>query len=543
MPSDLQAVWLVRSRATSARLRFWMLLAGLDSRPRTLNDRLYLVYALAFFALWGFSLLTLVAGFAAGILALIPAAPAQSAAALALIGLLAWWLAAAWGAARRSPLLLSDADAQLLCQTPVRRPAVALTWLLTDWPEAAIPVVAVALVLGYAQVEVALGPDIGLEHLPRYLAAGLRSLSTALPLHIGLMSLAWALGAYRLEGDRERRGLRLVPLAVAGLLIVALAQAGGGQPLAGLVSPAWWAITGPLSLPLRAGLGDAPWSAGFGVALAVAVVSVLVLALASRRMSLSRAAQETRGLEALRNALLLGTDEMAAELSQRRRLGTTRRPSRLPARPGAGALAWKRAVQMSRDLTLGSATTWLMLAGSAALVALAPDPGTQAWSALVWVYFVSQVSARPLRNDLARWWLVRQVPRSAGRVLMGGLALPVVLTVIASLGAPAFAALAERGAWLPLLLMLPGVSAAVALAAALDILRRCRASDLMAGIVPGTSSLTLLLGLAAVAPPVLAYLQLSGASPVLAALAAGAAALAIAALMGRAAALYLDRVG
>ena len=146
MPSDLQAVWLVRSRATSARLRFWMLLAGLDSRPRTLNDRLYLVYALAFFALWGFSLLTLVAGFAAGILALIPAAPAQSAAALALIGLLAWWLAAAWGAARRSPLLLSDADAQLLCQTPVRRPAVALTGLLTDWPEAAIPVVAVALV-------------------------------------------------------------------------------------------------------------------------------------------------------------------------------------------------------------------------------------------------------------------------------------------------------------------------------------------------------------------------------------------------------------
>ena len=125
-------------------------------------------------------------------------------------------------------------------------------------------------------------------------------------------------------------------------------------------------------------------------------------------MSLSRAAQETRA-GGLRNALLLGTDEMAAELSQRRRLGTTRRPSRLPARPGAGALAWKRAVQMSRDLTLGSATTWLMLAGSAALVALAPDPGTQAWSALVWVYFVSQVSARPLRNDLARWWLVRQV--------------------------------------------------------------------------------------------------------------------------------------
>lgn len=189
-----------------------MLLAGLEARPRTLNDRLYLIYVLAFFSLWAFALLTLLASFATALILPLPAGPAESAAALALIGLLVWALSAAWRASRRSTIVLSDADAQLLCQTPVSRRQVALIWLLTHWPGAGLPVWAVAVVLGYTQV--AGGHRAG-DHQPRCPAGpcGRSGTGPALPLALPHGSPGRQLGCRRLRSrDRFSPFLGRVPL-------------------------------------------------------------------------------------------------------------------------------------------------------------------------------------------------------------------------------------------------------------------------------------------------------------------------------------------
>jgi hypothetical protein len=60
-------------------------------------------------------------------------------------------------------------------------------------------------------------------------------------------------------------------------------------------------------------------------------------------------------------ALLTGAFDMAEEMRQRVRLGSGRRPSRLPLRPGLAALVWRNAVQQLRSFTLGHAVPWLMI--------------------------------------------------------------------------------------------------------------------------------------------------------------------------------------
>lgn len=503
LSSEARAIRLVRSREVMRRLSFWLLVAGLDVRHLSLNDRLYFVYIMVFFALWGFALLALLAGFAANVISLLAVDPAEATARFGALGLLAWLTVALWRATRRSPLVLSNTDAQLLCQTPVSRRQVTLAWFITEWPGASLAFWAFAVVLGYAQVEIALGGDIGAEHLPRYLAFGLRALSVVAPLHLGLLALTWSAGLYRLQGDRERPRLRLA-LPAAAALVLALLLAGSGALPAGIVSRLGMVVTAPVTLPLRAAFGATSWAAGLMAASALALAAMGTLALVSPRLSLSRAAQETSGLEAQHTATLVGAGEVADDLARRRRLGAYRRPTRLPGYPGAGALVWKRAVQYIRDITIGAVVTWLLLAGAAVGVARAPDLGTRLWSALLWVYFASSACAGPLRNDLGRWWLLRQLPLSGRSALGGALAAPVLLIVALSLPGALLAALAGDPIW-PILILLPLAAATVALACATDILRRCRASDLLAGIVPGQTSVGLLLQLVTVAVPPLTY--------------------------------------
>ena len=62
--SDLGAVWLVQSRKLIAQLEFWLVLVGYDLRKHAFSSRLYVVYVIVFFSIWGFAVLTLLAGFA-----------------------------------------------------------------------------------------------------------------------------------------------------------------------------------------------------------------------------------------------------------------------------------------------------------------------------------------------------------------------------------------------------------------------------------------------------------------------------------------------
>jgi hypothetical protein len=301
------------------------------------------------------------------------------------------------------------------------------------------------------------------------------------------MALAWAAGALRLHGDREPRLLRYLPslLVLAGA--AAWALSGWGR------LPAWLA---PVTLPIRAGLGLAPWWMGSLVAWGLALLALVLLGWVAKPVSLTRAAQETREVQIARAAGALGRMDVLEELQQRRRLGAGGRSTRLRASAGWPVLVWKSLLQYTR---LPDVLPWLLIAGLCLGFFLLPNWQTRAWVGLVWVIQTSQVAAKPLQKDLSRWWLLHQLPFRAETLVASALLRPICgLWLAGIIGALAAAWLG--GTFAPGLLVLYLLcSVGVALAALIDLLRVAKTDLLLIGVAPGPSLLALVLGVVFIA--------------------------------------------
>lgn len=502
---DLGAVWLVGSRKLFSQLEFWLVMVGYDKRTHSFSSRIYLVYLFIFFSLWGFAVLVWLAGVAGQFLSVLPfGSPIQAAVTVGVVAFIAIFLLELYLAARRSPFIFSEPDSNLLCLSPVDRRIVAVIWLLGAWVGRGLVVWPGSVILGYAVLEAQSPRGLGIRDLPLYLLAGVRMLLVAFPLHLTVQSLAWSVGAWRLQGKRDLPALRWLAPAITVLLVAGWILTGPGP---GVNPPVWlW----PVDYPVRAGTGAVSWLAGFGLSLAWAALGMWALWSASQSMSLARAAQESRSREAMQAAILTGNIDLAEEMRQRQRLGAGRRPSRLPARPGLSALLWRNAVQEQRSFTLSQVFTWLVIFSLTLGMWLVTAWGARAWFIVLWALFVGRQVARHLGRDLSRWWLLRQLPFASGRVVLVDLMLP--LTGIALTGGGAFVLAWLAGRPFPPVvswLFIPG-AVSVAMVAAIDILRQCKGERLLAGQAPGPSFLLIVLaGLAILLLGGLAWLMVN----------------------------------
>jgi len=494
--ADLRAVWLVRSRKLLSQLEFWLGLIGYDRQTRSFSSWIYLIYVFIFFSVWIFVVLVLLADFAGQALNALPfGSPLSAAVAVGGVAFIAAFLLELYSASRRSPFVFSEADATLLCLTPVDRRWVALAWFLGEWAARAPFLWAGAVVLGYACLEAQFPGELSAAGLPVYLLAGIRMLAIALPLHLAAQSLAWSVGAWRLGWKRDWPALRWMAPFLAILIVAAWTLSSLRSEV---VFPAWaWGA----AFPIRAGLGAAPLPSGIGLGLLWAAVGLSLLWAAARGMSLARAAQETREQEALQTALLFGATDLARELRQRQRLGAGKKPGRLPVRPGPAALVWKNAVQGLRSFSVDQFLPWLGILGLSLAIFQVPDWGARAWLSLLWILFVGGRSVSPLRRDLGRWWLLHQFPYSSEQLVFLDLGMPLV--GVALTGGVALGLASWVGVAIPPLagwLFFPGAVGA-ALAAVVDVLRQCRAGRLLAGSAPDRSLLSVLLGALALGIP------------------------------------------
>jgi hypothetical protein len=118
----MKAIQLVRLHELAARMRFWTAIVGYDPRDHSISHKLYLVYLVIFFSLWGFSILALLADVGIWILSSFSGLPPIQAAIFILAaGMLFDALLRGYKACRRSPFIFSEEDALLICQTPVDR--------------------------------------------------------------------------------------------------------------------------------------------------------------------------------------------------------------------------------------------------------------------------------------------------------------------------------------------------------------------------------------------------------------------------------------
>jgi hypothetical protein len=478
----MRAAWMVRLRQMEGRFAFWLALIGYNRRDKSLSHRIYLAYALIFMCGWTFAVFTLLAGSGAGLLKALnladPRAPAEW---LAFLGISIWGCISLVRYSRRSPFIFSEDDAFLICQTPIDRRIVALTWFPADWLESALPFWAAMVTLGFSLAEIGLHGPASVLDIPSYVLMGLRALILFIPLQLGVLALLWAAGAVRLQRDLNPSWLRWAALMVALVLLGALALNLAAHGLGGNLDPIWKALYSPLYFPLMAAFGQAHWAPGLASGLAWALVGLAALWYASKELNLSRAAQEARGLEAQQQAMRFGEFDKAQAIAQQARLGMGHAPSRLKARPGEKAMAWKDAVQSMRTFHLTAVFPWIYISLAALGIALLPGWAPRALAAIIWCIAAGQGATLRLRRDLARWSLLRQLPFTASRLLLADLVFPWLLCLLVTwLGLlPGTILSASLGVVL-MVVALP-VTASVVLLAAHDILRQSHVSNLMAG--------------------------------------------------------------
>jgi len=492
----MKPVWMVRSRQIAQRFSFWLTLIGYDPHDHSLRHRIYLIYASIFMGIWAFAILSLAAdGTATVLTALGTGSVNQIATQISLLIFVIWFIFQLWQVSRRSPFIFSEEDAYLICQTPVKRNIVALSWFVGDWLGKALPFWALGVTFGFAIMDSRLGEKVVFGDIFLYAASGLRALSLFFPLHLGLLALLWALGALRLQGNHERRWLpRLVLIGIL-LAVGGLIWSIKVPELVELFTPVWQAVFWALNYPLEAAFSIHPWTNGMLVALWMAVVGLGALAIVSKNLNLSRAAQESTQREKLQTAQRYGMVDLVREIKQRNRLGIGRDPTRLPARPGLWVVLWKDILQSRYETGLGQIWNWLILLGISLGFFLAPDFNLRILILFYWLIAVGQRTTSRLRADLTNWWMLRSLPFHAESLLLVELAIPWGLTVAIGWLAIIFGSGGFSASRLSMLLLIPPVCLILSLISAYDVLRQSNTGVLLNGNVPGISWLAILGGM------------------------------------------------
>jgi hypothetical protein len=473
----LNAAWFIHGKTLRREIRFWLAITGYDLNDRSSSNRIYLLYLVLFFSVWGLSLMALItSGVAQFLTGLSPLHPFQGAVQLAVIAILLWWVWMLYRSSRNSPIHFTAEDAVLICATPISRRAVTFTWLLGEWFTSALPFWGLAIMLGFirSEISILINAKPGWSDAPLYLRNGLSFLLPVLVFHVGMYSLAWTLGCFRLRGARELRYPLLAPLAVALILAPGLLM--GGQGVAQVLSL-------PLMLPVAAGAGISSYWVGSLVSVVWAMAGLGGLYWASQGLNLARAAQESTASPSVGFAV----SQQAATARLKRRLKGGSGPSRIPVGRGPWALVWKQTIRQVRAFGLETVWDWLLVLLLSLGIWMAPDWGSRGVGLFFWALRVHALTSQELRTDLGLWFPAQPLPLKANnRLMMELIPSAVVVTLFGWLGAGVASLTGLRAMPLELALLVPFIALTLAFSAGYDVLRQTKAEHLMIGSVPTT---------------------------------------------------------
>jgi hypothetical protein len=498
----MHAVWMVRSPQIKSRIGYWLSALGYQYQDRSINNRVYLLYFIAFWSVWFFAVFTLLAGAIASILESSQIQnPNHVLVQIGAIVFIIWVLVELFRASRVSPFIFSESDVYLVCQTPVNRRHVALAWFFGDWLEYAFIFWAGGIILGFTIVELQIEGNVDILELLFYLYSGLRVFLIILLLQVAWKALIWSFGTLRLRGTREFSWLPIIPLGLAAWLSLRFFLNLGSS-----VSDSWHALLSvplllPIYYPFQAAAGQTEWFYGVIVSLSLAALSLGLLWMVTARLNLGRAAAETYRQESIQMAARYGRSSLTEKLQQRNRLGLGRRPNRLPDMPGVWSLLWKGILQAWRSLNLRELFGWLTIFGFSLAILVIPEWSLRALVIVVWVTLLGDRTTKRFRDDLSQWWLFGLLPFKGSRLILVDLILPWVIYVITGwLALVVFRQLIGPNTFM-FAGLFPFVVAGIILSAANDILRQSRVSLLLVGEVPNQRGFASIIGIILVALP------------------------------------------
>ena len=501
----MRAIHWIRSRQESRELSYWLSFVYFDTKDRSLNNRIYLVYLLVFFSVWWFVALLWFAKAGAALLTMFsPMDPTGLAIALNLLVLLVWFIVTFIQALRRSPVMFSEDDSLLTCQMPLKPKQVVVRWLVMPWVKRLLPFILLALVLGFSLAEAALVPGEGLsQDLAEYARIGTRAVLTIVPLHLVLFVMSWTVGVWFMNHQRRIKALIVVLGVFLVILLVFLSGIAAvfGSDLPAILQP----ISNVLPHVLKAGFGVGQMTTPLLMSWLAVAFSLAALFLTSRKFSLTLAAQESKERSKIKNLQRYGFSGQVRDIRSQRRLGWERKTSWYPAWHGGRALLWKSILQFFRTIKLTTVFDLLFFITSSMGLVFIPDLGGRILLILTWTLRAGQFSTTRLRQDLQHWATVKQLPISPRKWIQTDLLLESGLILLMSvIGLSVGSLLAGRPA-IGEFLLVPGMIVSVAGISAYEIFRNSRVSLLMKGQAPGVSEMGVIIGTIGAGIPVVIY--------------------------------------
>ncbi len=486
----MKAINWLRSKQEESELGYWLSFVAYDQSDRSFLNRLYLFYLLIFFVVWFFVVLVFFAKYSGMILSFVnPSNSKYAAVMIELIILAGWNIYQMVQCSKCSPVVFSEQDATLICQTPVSRRQLVLRWIWMPWIKSAIPFWFVAIMLGFSIAENNYSGAIAANKILEYAGFGLNAMICLLPIHLSFFVFQWVVGVFRLQKSTRRNWVG-IPAIILGLLLLIMVI------LSGFSSPSIIKnIIAPLENLLTAGFTGAFDSTALLIGTVFALLTLVLLFYISGGFNLSRATQESSEINSINNAARYGFTDIVEQRRLQNQLGAGHTTAYIPTVKGSAILIWRNLTQAIRSFRWKTLVPWITICSIMMGLPILPTFWSRLLALLILVFQISPLTSVRLRSDLSCWMILQQLPINKKKILLAdlGLSLPILLFFsIAGLG---LSTLITHTFPLGMMLLLPGMLASIACGAAFDILRRSKADLLITGNAPSVGTQGFLLGL------------------------------------------------
>ena len=490
----MKAIHWLRSRQEENELGYWLSFVAYDSRDRSLINKVYLLYLVIFFFIWFMMVFFFFAKFGGMALTLLnPDQAANTAVTIEWVVLACWNLFGLFQSSRRSPIVFSETDKALVCQTPVSRRALVMRWLWMPWFKNALLFWVMALVLGFSTAEVHFAGADPSNAIFSYVGFGLRTLVQIIPIHLAFYAFQWSVGVLRLSKNNHRDWI-VYPAIALGLIPLALI----------IFNNAFTSFfdSTPLNLFMRPGYIDGTAPSPLLIGILSAVLMLILLFMVSRHFNLNRAAQETSEIEMLTSAAKYGFTDLVEQRRLQNRLSSKRKITLSRRHKGSAVILWKNQLQLLRGFNWKQVFPLVTIFSITLGLPLFPGFLSKLLGLFFLVNQIGPLLTHRLRSDLACWPILQQLPIRKSKLLIYDLWPNLLLLFGICLLGLGVSAVISRTFAFDLLLILPGLIATIGCTAAIDIFRKSKSDLVMNGDVPSVGTQGVILGLIGTIIPV-----------------------------------------
>lgn len=437
LSANRRSVLGLRIKQAKSKINYWLAAASYQPHDHSFLMRVYLIYILAFFTAWILAMMFLISDVIANTLA-----PELRSLGLGLnhvilvcstLILIFWFLYLFYKTTLRIPLVFTENDAYILCQTPADRRFITMMMFIEKSLKHLffLGIISATLGIGLFENEVNLG--IKMMSFGTLATNGLRPLTILFPLYLLFYGFVWITGISRIQGDTKNKyAVKFLRISILVLSICLLLIA-SGIFLFSYNLMVYQSFFSFISAPLRAAFFGIGWKKSFPAAIGLSAVSLSILWKYSGSVNLSLAAQETRHIHARRAAFLIGDFDEVNQMKIRERLGSKSTKTKIPSFSGSWSLIWKNIIQSLRSISLSQIWSWFLLIPLTMTVIIFAEIYGYDSSLLPLIFYlvilVGRKSTSLFKRDFQNWWILHSVPVNK-EILLLHLTLPSILIVI-----------------------------------------------------------------------------------------------------------------